>query len=230
MKKITFLILMVFGYFSNAIALEGINIGASLTAGVFEVDGAKEEFKGQHAGVGSPGDVSKSTATDGDEAEGAFAIGSVFIEYEINETVALGIDYVPHSLDSESTENVQSDMTTSNSSSNKTNTVQVDFEDLTTLYVNINLTDSMYVRAGLVKVDVITNESLGTGATYGNTDLDGQVIGFGTNVDMDNGIFVRAEANYMTFDSSEGLTSGDNTITLTNLDGVTASLKIGKSF
>ena len=107
---------------------------------------------------------------------------------------------------------------------------QIDFEDLTTVYLSVNLTDSMYAKVGYMKVDVITNEVLGTGSTYGNTDLDGQTFGFGTNMSMDNGIFVRAEANYMTFDSSEGLTSGDNTITLTNLDGVTASLKIGKSF
>ena len=94
----------------------------------------------------------------------------------------------------------------------------------------MNVTEDLYVKFGYMKVDVITNESLGTGSTYGDTDLDGQTIGFGYNMTMDNGVFIRSEANYMTFDSSEGLTSGDNTVTLTNLDGVTASLKIGKSF
>jgi len=42
-------------------------------------------------------------------------------------------------------------------------------------------------------------------------------------------MFVRAEGNYMSFDGAS-LTSNDNTITLNNLDGVSASLSIGKSF
>ena len=96
------------------------------------------------------------------------------------------------------------------------------------------MTESIYAKVGYVQVDVITNETLGTGASYGNTDLDGQSIGFGTNMTMDNGVFIRAEANYMNFDSSAGVsdstTGADQTITLTNLDGVTGSLKIGKSF
>ena len=74
MKKLTILILMVFGYFSNAVAVEGLNIGASLLYGAFEIDGGKEEFKGAHVGGASPGDISKSTAGQ-DEAEGAIVLG-----------------------------------------------------------------------------------------------------------------------------------------------------------
>ena len=55
------------------------------------------------------------------------------------------------------------------------------------------------------------------------------MVGFGFNNEFGDGLFMRAEANYMTF-GSEKVSSGDNTITLTNLDGVTASIKVGKSF
>ena len=61
MKKITILILIVFGYFSSAYAIEGVNIGVSLTTGAFEADSGKEEFKGAHVGAASPGNVSKSS-------------------------------------------------------------------------------------------------------------------------------------------------------------------------
>ena len=131
MKKLSILILMVFGYFSNAVAVEGVNLGVSLTAGVFEVDGAKEEFKGAHVGTASPGDIKKTTAGE-DVAEGLFAIGSIFAEYEVNDVFAVGLDYVPHSLDSETNENAQTD-----GGSSVTNTVQVDFENLTTLYLTL---------------------------------------------------------------------------------------------
>tara|TARA_B100001057_G_C22805464_1_gene933250 strand:- start:477 stop:1175 length:699 start_codon:yes stop_codon:yes gene_type:complete len=213
MKKIFIAILFSLFTFSQASAELGVNVGIAGNLGLFAAS-AKEEAGETHKG----------------SEHGAAGWASVFVEKSFGDKFAIGVDYVPDALESETTETSKQDKDGSATPTSRTNSVQVDFEDLTTLYVNINLTDSMYVRAGLVKVDVITNESLGTGATYGNTDLDGQTLGFGTNMEMDNGVFVRAEANYMTFDSSGGLISGDNTITLTNLDGVTASLKIGKSF
>ena len=42
-----------------------------------------------------------------------------------------------------------------------------------------------------MQVDVITNESLGTGSTYGNTDLDGRHVGFWLQQTFGNGMFVR---------------------------------------
>ena len=209
MKK--YLIAILFGLFTvtQASAELGVNVGLSGSAGLFAASG-KEEAGKTHKG----------------NEHGAAGWYSVFIEKTIGDRVAIGVDYVPDALESETTESQRSDLV----NGNVQNKIQIDFEDLTTAYFSVNVTEDLYVKFGYMKVDVITNESLGTGSTYGNTDLDGQSIGFGTNMTMDNGVFIRAEANYMTFDSSEGLTSGDNTVTLTNLDGVSASFKIGKSF
>ena len=213
MKK--YLIAILFGLFtvSQASAELGVNVGISGSAGLFAASGKEEAGK----------------TVKGHE-HGAAGWYSVFIEKSFGDRFAIGVDYLPDALETETTESVRWDKTSSATPAAATNKIQLDFEDLTTVYLSVNLTENMYVKAGYMKVDVITNESLGTGSTYGNTDLDGQSFGFGTNMNLDNGIFVRAEANYLTFDSSEGLTSGDNTITLTNLDGVTASLKVGKSF
>ncbi len=213
MKK--YLIAILFGLFtvSQASAELGVNVGLSGSAGLFAASG-KEEAGETHKG----------------NEHGAAGWYSVFVEKSFGDRFAIGVDYVPDALESETTESIRYDKTSSATPSGVENKIQIDFEDLTTFYATVNLTENVYGRVGYMKVDVITNESLGTGSSYGDTDLDGQVIGFGTNMSMDNGVFVRAEANYMSFDSSEGLTSGDNTITLTNLDGVSASLKIGKSF
>ena len=80
-----------------------------------------------------------------------------------------------------------------------------------------------------VTVDVITNESLGTGSEYGNTDLDGTMWGVGYNKSFDNTTFIRFEGNYMAFDGTS-LSSADNKITLKNLDGVSGKVSLGKSF
>ena len=141
----------------------------------------------------------------------------------------IGVDYVMDTLASETTESRRLDKTTTETASNVENKVQVDFEDLTTFYAGLMLTENAYIKAGVVSVDVITNEKLGTGGSYGNTSLDGTSLGIGYNKTMDNGMFVRAEGNYMSFDGAS-LTSGDMTVKLKNLDGLTGKLSIGKSF
>ena len=109
------------------------------------------------------------------------------------------------------------------------NEVQVDLDDMYSVYLALNITDNSYIKAGITSVDVITNETMGTGASYGNTSLDGTLVGVGINHDLSNGFFVRAEGVYIAFDGVS-LTSGDNTINLKSLDGVNGTVSIGKSF
>ena len=232
MKKLTILILMVFGYFSNANAIEGVNFGVSLAAGVFDVDGAKEEFKGSHAGAAGTGDIEKKASDHGDTAEGLFAIGSIFVEKELSDVVSVGFDYSPIPQESESALNQQSDITTSTTATTQDNTVQVDFEDLTTIYLMVRAPVGLYAKAGVVKVDVVTNESLGTGGAYGNTDLDGSMFAIGLDRDIMNDMFVRLEANWMDLDGAtlENVNDSNKTVTVDGISGYGAKLSVGKSF
>ena len=199
-----------------------IRVGISLSAGAFEVDGASEKFSGSHSsGAGST--VTKNASTEGDEAEGLFGIGSIFVEKSFGK-FALGLDYVPHSLESETTENTRQD--------GNVNKVQIDFENMMTVYGTIALNDNIYAKAGYMEVDVNTNEVLATGGSYGNTSLDGFVLGLGYDRDLDNGAFVRVEANYMEFDGATLTNTADSTKSVT-ADGITgygAKLSIGKAF
>ena len=136
----------------------------------------------------------------------------IFIEKTFGDRFAIGIDYVPTAFESETAETAKKDITSAVTVNTRTNTVQVDLEELTTLYITMNVTDSTYVKAGYASIDVITNESLGTGSTYGNASLDGSVLGIGTEMDM-GGFFIRAEGNYTDFDGTS-LSSNDNIITL----------------
>ena len=224
MKKIIIAIFIFILPLTAAKAIEGVNIGISVMGGVFEANGAKEMFKGAHAGVGSPGDVTKSTATDGDTAKGEFVLGSLFIEKTIGDKFAIGFDYVPMSAETETTEN-----TVANTSSN---TVQVDFEDLMTIYGTLSFTDNVYAKIGYSEVDAVTNEKLATGGSYGNATLEGYVIGLGYNRDLDSGAFVRVEANYMDFDGVTLTNTADSTksVSADGFDGYGARISVGKSF
>ena len=91
--------------------------------------------------------------------------------------------------------------------------------------------ENAYIRAGMMTGDVETNETVATGSADGNTDWDGTVFGIGWNKSLDNGIFFRAEGNYMEFDgASLTSSSGSQKITLDNLEGVSGKLSVGKSF
>jgi hypothetical protein len=216
MKKILIFITSFLFAFSNANAI-GINVGISGQVGVFEASATETEDTNDRASK---------------DAMAAFGYGSIFLEKTLGQYLTVGIDYVPSALESETTEKTRSDLlgSTDGAASNVSQKVQVDFEDLTTYYVNLNLNENFYLKAGIAKVDIITNETLGTGSTYGNADLDGTVLGAGYNKNFGNGLFVRAEGTYQEFDGVTINGSGDTSVTADEINGVSAKLSIGKSF
>tara|TARA_B100000579_G_C22701286_1_gene789912 strand:- start:198 stop:866 length:669 start_codon:yes stop_codon:yes gene_type:complete len=199
-----------------------VNIGISGNAALFAAS-ATETDQGTHG-----------TTTDGNEknSESDFlgvAYGSVFLEGEFG-PVLIGVDYVMQDLDTETASTVVDDKTTSDASTKKTNTVKVSFNDLTTVYAGFKIGNA-YVKAGVIAVDLKTEENLGTGGSYGDTSLDGTMVGVGASHTLDNGVFLRAEASYMEFDSVElTSTSGSQKVSLDSLDGIQGKFSIGKSF
>ena len=228
MKKfLTIAAFMLFA-FTSAQA-EKVRMGVTLQAGYFEATGASEIFSGAHSSGASPGTVTKSTATDGDDAEGEFGYGSIFAEVMATDNIGIGVSYVPMALESETTENLQ---TTTTASATGTNKVQIDFEDLTTIYALFYPVENLYLKAGYMEVEVKTNENLATGGAYGNTTLDGFTVGVGYNYDMDNGVFVRFETSYMDIDGATLTNTNDanKKVTAENIEGASAALSIGKAF
>lgn len=228
MKKfLTIAAFMLFA-FTSAQA-EKVRMGVTLQAGYFEATGASEIFSGAHSSGASPGTVTKSTATDGDDAEGEFGYGSIFAEVMATDNIGIGVSYVPMALESETTENLQ---TTTTASATGTNKVQIDFEDLTTIYALFYPVENLYLKAGYMEVEVKTNENLATGGAYGNTTLDGFTVGVGYNYDMDNGVFVRFETSYMDIDGATLTNTNDTNkkVTAENIEGASAALSIGKAF
>jgi hypothetical protein len=235
MKKIIMSIVLMLCFGFNANAEKGMNIGVTALYGAFEVTGASEKFAANHSsGAGSAREVKHSD--EGDNAEGDFALASIFIEKTLGDRLAIGIDYVPVSADSDTTENEQnaagSNPVGHSGDSAGTNKVQVDFEDLTTLYAMINLTDNIYAKAGIMTVDVVTNETLATGGAYGDTNLDGTMLAVGYAKDLDNGAFVRLEGTFMDFDGVTMTNQNDSTksVKVDGIEGYGAKLSIGKSF
>ena len=234
MKKFLIAAVVLLGSISLANA-ERFSIGVTATGAVFEADGASELFTGDHAGNRSSTNVEKNAADEGEDAEAAVVMGSIFFEAAVNDKISLGASYVPHSMDSETTENTQNIgglPAGPNDDDESRNTVKVSFEDLTTVYALVNLDNNIYAKIGFVQVEVITDENLATGGAYGNTDLDGYSIGLGYSLDMADGMFARVEASYMDLDGATVTNDNDSTksVKVDGISGYGAGISVGKSF
>ena len=164
MKKLLLSIVFSVLYVLPTSADMGINIGISGNAGLFAAS-ANESFS----------DASKDSTNQNGSEHGTAGWASIFVEKTIGDRLMVGIDYVPGALETDTVETAKSDKTDIGQDVGTivTNKLQIDFEDLTSIYVAAKLTDNFYLKAGAMTVDVTTNESLGTGGAYGNFDLDG---------------------------------------------------------
>ena len=229
MKKFLIATVVLLGSITLANA-EQYRVGVSVMGAAFEADGAKEIFSGDHSSNTTSTKRTIDASTEKDGAEGAFALASVFAEFVATDQISFGVNYVPHSSDSEEAENIQN-MGTS-FTAQATNKVKVSFEDLVTVYALANLNENVYLKAGFMQVDLITEENLGTGGAYGNDTLEGYTIGLGYNMDLANGMFVRGEAAYMEIDGTTLTNTNDSTKSV-SADGITgygAAVSVGKSF
>ena len=223
MKKLLLSVVFSVLYVTSASADMGVNVGVTGNAGIFAAS-ANESFS----------DNSTTSTNQNGSEHGSAGWASIMVEATVNDRLMIGIDYVPQSLETDTTESARTDKTAVGDDAGTivTNKIQIDLEDLTTVYVGAMLTENFFVKAGMMTVDVITNESLGTGGSYGNTELDGTMFGMGYHVANDSGAFFRFEGNYLQFDAQTVTNSNDTdkSIKLKNLDGVSGRITVGKSF
>ena len=208
MKKLLLSVVFSVLYVTSASADLGVNVGVTGNAGLFAAS-ATESFS----------DASTASTNQNGTEHGSAGWGSIFVEKTIGERLMLGIDYVPAALETDTTETAKADKTAVDQDVGTlvTNKIQIDLEDMTTIYVGAMINDNFFVKGGVMHVDVITNESLGTGGAYGNVELDGSMFGMGYHAANDNGTFFRFEGNYLQFDGATVTNSNDSTKSILSL-------------
>mgnify|MGYP001189448305 CR=1 FL=1 len=170
MKKLVATILTLsFLTISSAYAAPSFSVGVSANYGVFAATGKQSEYS-------ETGTLPQIT-----EEYGAFAesYGSIFVELDVNETISIGLDYVPSAI--VTPENVNSSgLGTGTTSAGDTSKVHVDIVDLTTLYAIARLpVGGLYAKVGISTMDVETNETQRSGNTYPDTESDGVMVALG---------------------------------------------------
>ena len=228
MKKILISTLLLLGTISFASAEVGLKIGVSGNIGVYEASGFETE--------GTEKNVHKDTA------EMLGGMGSIFVEKTLDflpgplSRLSIGFDHVPHEIRTGSISRQDVELTDHNAEREnnvpRTNKAAATLKNINTAYLTLSMTDFLYVKAGLQEMDVTTREKLETGSDYGNTSIDGYIVGIGAHIENDNGFFARLEVNQTELDGVKliSTTNADNSVTLDDISGMSARISIGKSF
>ena len=127
-------------------------------------------------------------ATTGD-ADNNTVIPSVFAEFAFSDTLSIGLDYIPLKADVSDKTKSRTDVETSvagtvtTTALSRNNKAQAELKNHVTLYTNMMINDTYFIKAGVAFVELQTVDSLATGSKYGNEDIYGGVIGLGAKAD-----------------------------------------------
>ena len=150
---------------------------------------------------------------------------SIFAEMSLNDAISIGLDYVPDTIDSP--ENV------SNEGMPNESKVSVGFEDLVTIYAKLNVPlGGTYLKVGYSTVNVMSNESMSSGNSYGNDRSDAISFGLGYAHELADGLAVRAEITGSEF-SDVTTTNGQTNkteIKVEDMIGARGTISVVKSF
>ncbi len=202
------------------------DLGLSVTAGIASNEGV----------FGASGTETNltDTGTAGHikEEHGVFIDGfaSQFLELGIGNWVSVGYEITPDS--------VSTPEDTSREGTNAEGKVSVDFNDLTTTYLKINLPilEGAYFKTGTVKTDLDIKESMNSGSTYANVSTEGEYMALGyAKMLGDRGFGIRFESGYLELDdvtTNNGVTTasvangGKNTIKADHLEGLVGKIAL----
>lgn len=221
MKKI--LLVAIASFALTGISFAGsFGVGASGSIAKIKADGTET------TGAGTNGTANTNTKSV-DELGG---IGSVFLDYEFDMGLVLGISHVPGSADVSGKTHTRTDTSEGVSGTDTTGavarTAAAQIENFNTVYVEYPV-GSMFVKAGYAQIDVVTKESaITSGGTYGDATLDGYTIGLGVNADLGT-LFTKTSVEFTDFESLALSSSTNNKITA-DLDMLEFKLSVGKRF
>ena len=225
MRKLTILAIFLLGMISSASADLGVRIGVGAEVGNYTLSGTET----------TPTKTNTSESNDGDVY---VPLGSIFIEKQLSfmpsflERLSVGYSFVPHDLKSASIGNGRTDRLDSSKDNLVDQSIQVEISNINTMYATFDIFSWLYVKAGTMDLDVKTLENLGTGSSYGDFTSSGDILGLGAHKTLDNGIFLRFEAEDSSYSGKTlvSTTNANNTVVVNDFDGTTYRVSIGKSF
>ena len=208
--------------FSTA-ALSQISVGISAAYGQMEAEGTETNV----------------TAKAKKSGDANFPFASIFAEYNVvidkSWTMILGLDYIPISTEIEDTSKADTNLGAAGASTTGTRKAKLELENHATLYLQPTYSLggglSVFGKVGYSHADLqVTSSNTSTSSTLNKKDdLEGYLVGFGVQKNIDKNTFVRFEANYTDYDTVT-YTDTNNTKFTAEPELYSAKISIGYSF
>ena len=223
MKK---LISVIAGSF---LAIMSFNVASAVEMRLGVLGNMAADFGEAKETLKDSGQISKETAVL------AHSYASVFAEVALDQAAGLtfGVEYAPETIELEKETRVIPTGRTDSGSQ----IIDAEVEDLLTAYVALPIGETgAYVRLGYLQATLNTQETLATGSTYANVDIEGTQLGAGYMGEIGDNLFYKLEGVYNEWDnmalngSEEGGTSGSFNKIDANITGVAARLAVGFRF
>ena len=195
---------------------------------------------GAYSKINGDGKEVEGGETNKGSASNDVFIGSIFIDAQINDKFAIGLDWIPFTADVSDKTKSRTDTETSvtgtaaTTSTSRTQKANAELSNHLTLYGEYG--ERAYVKFGVAQVNVDTTESLGTGSKYGSDTVYGGLIGVGFKDVASNGLFYKVEATYTDYENVSFTSSVARTGVTTNnrvdadLDVTAFKISVGKKF
>ena len=219
MKKIIAIVLAVSSlfYLTATKVLAEWSAGVSVSSGVYEASGTET----------SGTESEKATARE----HAQFTYPSIFLEYNLGR-VSFGLDVIPGTVtttEQARTDNGVGDTGITTGNDIITNKASVGLSKHVSLYALVPIMDTgAFARIAVMRVDVETKETLGTGSTYPDTSMQGASLSLGYQHDTGGG-FLRAEVGYTEYEGIK-VTSTNSHIVNADVEGTWGRISIGKTF
>ena len=202
------------------------SIGVGVSGSLAQIEAAGTETTG--AGTISGG----AANTNSKDVNEIAIIGSIFLDYEFDNGIVLGLSHVPGSADvsgkTHSRAETAQGVSGTDADGSVTRTADAEVENFNTLYVEYPL-GPYYAKFGWSQLDVNTKENAVTDSgTYGNTTLDGLTIGAGVNGSVGD-YFTKTSVEYTDFEDLKLNSTTDNKIEA-DLDVLEFKIAVGKRF
>ena len=210
---------LLLGAEKSAFAGDGLGIGVTVAGTRISASGTETE-----------GTMTAAGETNSTSVNNSLFLGSIFAEYT-HGWLTVGVEHIPGDASVSDLTHTRNDTetsvtsTTTETTTARTQTAAAKVDGHNTAYLEVG--NAAYFKAGYVEMTVQTDESLGTGSTYGNVDLNGVLIGLGYKGDFGDGGFYKIEGTYTDYDSLS-ITSGTARTGVTNNNKVTADLDVSQ--
>ena len=186
----------------------------------------------------SGSETTKSSSQKNEKSDDGFApVVSFFIETETDAGI-VGLDVVPYGAKVADFDNARTDTDTDDSADTAGNNKgDVNFKNHLTLYLErpVTVADGAFVKFGLHRVTIETDETSATGSTYGDENVMGIMLGFGKRTVRADGSFIKFEGQISryqgaTFDGTLDSDSVRNKIELDDFNTAGIKISVGKQF